>query len=219
MSLLLPLLLAATGTPADTQAGAGETLALVAEAADRPREVSSQTGSVEGTVSAERGLTEGAVVFLVPDGEIAAEPPEESVVVDQVDLRFVPQTVVVVPGTEVAFPNSDPILHNVFSPRGPGDGFNLGTYPPGETRSRRFTEPGVHVILCHVHPEMVAYVAVVPTPHHALAGEGGAFRIEGVPAGPYTLRVWLGRRSPVEREVEVRKGGVARVDVTLGSGG
>jgi hypothetical protein len=111
----------------------------------------------------------------------------------------------------VEFPNSDPILHNVFSPRGPGDGFNLGTYPPGETRSRRFVEPGVHVILCHMHPDMVAYVAVVPTPYHAVVEADGAFILDGVPAGHYTLRTWRSRRHAQDREVAVTAGQVTRV--------
>jgi hypothetical protein len=176
-----------------------------------------QAGGVEGRMSVERGHPAGTVVFLVPESEVRHNPPLDPVIVDQVDLRFVPQVVAVAPGTTVAFPNSDPILHNVFSPRGPGDGFNLGTYPPSETRSRRFTEPGMHVILCHVHPEMVAYVAVVPTPYHALVDEEGAFAITDVPAGPYSLRVWHGRRPTVEKEVVVPAGQTVRVELVLGA--
>jgi plastocyanin len=180
-------------------------------------ETQAQTGTVGGIVSVERGHPAGAVVFLVAAGEgIPHHPVEQPVVIDQVNLRFIPQVVAVLPGETVDFPNSDPVLHNVFSPRGPGDGFNLGTYPPNETRSRRFTEPGVHVILCHVHPEMLAYVMVVPTVYHAIADAGGSFAIEDVPEGRYTLRVWHGRRPTLEREVTVAAGATARVDLHLG---
>jgi plastocyanin len=173
------------------------------------------TGRIEGTVHAAGAPAEGAVVLLTGGGVASQAPPNEPVIIDQIELRFVPQVVAVSPGTTVAFPNSDPILHNVFSPRGPGDGFDLGTYPPGETRSRRFTEPGVHVILCHVHPDMVAYVAVVNTPYHAIVGRDGGFAIDGVPPGRYVLDVWRSRRPSDQREVTVANGSTTRVQVQL----
>lgn len=174
------------------------------------------TGRVEGAVHVGARPAVGAVVFLDTAVPRNFDPPELPAVIDQVDLRFVPQVVAVLPGTTVAFPNSDPILHNVFSPGGPGRGFDLGTYPPGEARSRRFLESGIHVILCHVHPEMVAYVAVVPTPYHAVVDEAGRFAMGGVPEGRYKLKVWLARRVSAERELVVRGGGVARVELQLG---
>lgn len=172
-------------------------------------------GRVEGTVHFSTRPAAGAVVFLEPGVPHSFDYPEQSAIVDQVNLRFVPQVLAVLPGTMVAFPNSDPILHNVFSPGLTGRGFNLGTYPPGEERAYRFDDPGIHVILCHVHPEMVAYVAVVPTPYRAVIDTSGAFEIEGVPPGRYTLRIWRVRRPAVEREVIVTEGGVTVVRVQM----
>jgi plastocyanin len=189
--LLIPLLL---GSTADT--------------------LRSDTGRVEGTVFTGTLPAAGAVVFLDVGSAAAADPDGAPVIIDQIDLRFVPQVVAVLGGTTVAFPNSDPILHNVFSPRGPGDGFNLGTYPPGETRARRFHEPGVHVILCHVHPEMVAYVAVVPSPYRAIVDRDGRFTIDA-PPGRYTLRVWQARRAAVHRDVTVAAGGTVRLQLQI----
>jgi plastocyanin len=174
------------------------------------------TGRVEGTLHTGTRPAAGAIVFLAGSAAAAQPPPAEPVIVDQIELRFVPQVVAITAGTTVAFPNSDPILHNVFSPRGPGDGFNLGTYPPGETRSRRFVEPGMHVILCHVHPEMVAYVAVVATPHNAVVDSAGRFAIDRVPPGRYTLHVWQPRSGRLERTVDVADGTTVRLQLQLG---
>ncbi|MBI4521480.1 MAG: hypothetical protein HY701_11630 [Gemmatimonadetes bacterium] len=174
-------------------------------------------GSVEGRVTAVNARVAGSVVFLVPENA-GPYPPSAPALIDQVNLRFVPRVVVVTPGSTVQFRNSDPILHNVFSPRGPGEGFDLGTYPRGERRARTFTDPGFHVILCHVHPEMAAFVAVVPSPYHAVVDEAGRFRIETVPAGRYTLHVWSRRREPDGLPVVVREGDVLRVEVDLGRG-
>src|SRR2546423_346437 len=54
-------------------------------------------------------------------------PAANLVVLDQVNLKFVPHVLPVLVGTTVAFPNSDEIRHNVFSPGPPR--FDLGTYP------------------------------------------------------------------------------------------
>lgn len=178
-----------------------------------------QTGIVEGRVSAVDIRVAGSVVFLVPETPTSDPPAAEPALIDQVNLRFVPRVLVVTAGTIVDFRNSDPILHNVFSPKGPGPGFDLGTYPRGEHRRRTFTDLGVHVVLCHVHPEMAAYVAVVPTRHHAIVDERGRFRIENVPAGSYTLHLWPGRRKPIQHAVHIRDGTLVRLELDLGHGG
>lgn len=157
--------------------------------------------------------TAGAVVYLVPaEGPIAAAAADTAVL-DQRDLRFEPRVLAVKPGTTVEFQNSDPILHNVFSPSGRDGGFDLGTYPRGDQRPHTFTDPGAYIVLCHVHPEMVAYIVVVPTPYYAVADEQSRFRLEGLPPGRYTLAVWHYGAAPLERAVEITPGTVLRVDL------
>lgn len=176
-----------------------------------------QTGTVRGRIYAPNVPMTGAVVYLVAErpSSVPRLPPATNPIIDQVNLRFVPRVLVVVPGTTVEFRNSDPILHNVFNPAGPGEGFNLGTYPRTDLRSRTFTEFGAHVILCHVHPEMVAYVVVVPTTYHAVVGRRGRFSIRDVPAGRFTLRVWHRRTMPFERTVEVREDRTLELELEL----
>jgi plastocyanin len=146
--------------------------------------------SVGGTLYAPGVKTEGAVVFLVPRDAARFTEPRERPIIDQVNLRFSPQVLPLRPGTTVEFRNSDPVLHNVFGLADPGPGFDLGTYPRGELRPHTFAEPGVHVILCNVHPEMVAYVVAVPTTYHSVVDAAGEFFVEAVPAGRYSVNVW-----------------------------
>jgi plastocyanin len=60
-----------------------------------------------------------AAVFLTPSGDTArAGNPERghaSAIMDQIGYQFVPRVLVVRTGTEVAFPNSDNVLHHVYS--------------------------------------------------------------------------------------------------------
>ena len=155
-----------------------------------PTRVAKGQASVGGTLYAPGVRTEGAVVFLLPRDATRFAEPRERQVIDQVNLRFSPRVLPLRTGTTVEFRNSDPVLHNVFGPADPGPGFNLGTYPRGEQRPHTFAEPGVHVILCNVHPEMVAYVVAVPTTYHSVVDAAGEFYVEQVPAGRYSVNVW-----------------------------
>jgi len=115
----------------------------------------------------------------------------------------------------VEFRNSDPVFHNVFSPGGSGERFDLGRYPQNDSRSYTFKTHGAHVILCHIHPEMVAYVIVAPTPHFAIADGTGRFRIANVPPGRYTIRVWQRRARPFEEELVVGDGKDLHLNLVL----
>ena len=144
-------------------------------------------------------------------------PPSDSAVIDQSHLRFVPRVLAVRVGSVVKFLNSDPIMHNVFSPERQGAGFDLGTYPRGESRTYAFAQPGTYVVLCHVHPEMYAYVVVVPTPFRATVDEDGGFRIDGVPSGQYTVKVWQRHESELAPKLVVGEGDL-RLTLDLSSG-
>ena len=175
-----------------------------------------QEGTVQGEVSVPAASISGVVVYLVPTVRRAAVPLAPlTVEMDQRDLRFVPQVIAVTPGSTVHFPNSDPIMHNVFSPGPRTGGFDLGTYPQSERRSFTFREEGAHVILCHVHPEMAAYVVVIASAHRAVADAAGRFRLEGVAPGTYRLRTWHRRLRTVEQLVSVAANGNVRVDLRL----
>ena len=164
--------------------------------------------SVAGTVTGPGGEPAAeAVVYLVPTEGGPARAAAETTFVDQNGLRFVPRVIAIAPGSLVVFPNSDPVLHNVFSPEKIGAGFDLGTYPRTERRMYLFFQPGVNVVLCHVHPEMVAYVVVVPTAYRAVTDDEGRFRIDDVPAGSYRVRVWHRRWRLADGPVTVVRGG------------
>lgn len=164
----------------------------------------------------------GAVVYLLPVDDTLRPEPDPPVIIDQRHLSFIPDVAVVTPGTEVRFMNSDEVLHNVFSPglrsREP---FDLGTYARTDLRAHRFMRPGVHVILCHIHPEMVAFVLVVRTPHKVVTGADGSWRLEGVPPGRYVLHGWHARhwRDELTDTIRVGPAGVDDLLVTLGRDG
>lgn len=181
-----------------------------------PATILGQEGGIDGVVLIAGHPAEGVVLYL--ESERAAAEPTPSVdttVIDQSRLRFLPPVVVGRPGLTVHFLNSDPILHNVFSPGGDGEAFDLGTYPSNTSRTHTFTKPGFHVILCHVHPEMFAYVVVVTTPYHAVTDTGGLFRIPDVPPGSYHVNVWRRGSEPRHETLVVPAAGARGLVLNL----
>jgi hypothetical protein len=106
-------------------------------------------------------------------------------------------------GTTVDFVNSDSVLHNVFTPDKCAERFNLGSWPQGQTRSYTFKQPCEATLLCNVHPEMEAFVVVVPTPYVAVTDKSGAYVIENIPDGDYTVKVWHQKLKETSRQLTV----------------
>lgn len=132
----------------------------------------------------------GVVVWLTPGaGAPAAPVAARRAKMDQKDKTFLPHVLPVLAGTLVEFPNSDPIFHNAFSNYN-GQIFDVGLYPPGSSKSFRFTRPGVVRIFCNIHASMSAVIVVLETPYFVVTGSNGRFDIPNVPPGEYTLRVY-----------------------------
>jgi plastocyanin len=145
-------------------------------------------GEVLGTV--QHVSAPGWTMVYLTRSESLSAAGADTALLDQRDLAFHPRMTTVPPGTTVAFRNSDALRHNVFSPSGPGHGFNLGTYPQAVIAYHTFVAPGTYTILCHVHPDMLAYVVVTPAEFIALVDTSGTFRFSGVPPGRWVLQLW-----------------------------
>jgi len=129
---------------------------------------------------------------------------------------FTPHLTVVQVGTTVDFQNSDSVAHNVFWTSVGGNKkltHNLGTWPKGEKRSFKFDNPGAVPLLCNVHPEMAGYIIVSPTPYFTTTDKSGAFKIENVPDGSYTVAAWHEGAKSQSKPVAVS--GDTKADFTL----
>jgi hypothetical protein len=111
-------------------------------------------------------------------------------------------------------PNDDTIFHNVFSYSRPND-FDLGLYGAGEARSVRFRAPGLVRIYCSIHENMNGLIFVTPSSLYARPDGRGRYRIAAVPAGRYRLRAWSERLPLWTRDLELRPGQAADVEVRL----
>jgi plastocyanin len=144
--------------------------------------------SVVVSDAAGKPLTD-AVVMLEPAAGRLAVAPLAGVQIAQVKRQFSPQVSVVTVGTPVTFPNNDTVRHHVYS-FSPVKTFELKLYAGVPNTPIVFDKPGIAILGCNIHDQMVAWVVVVETPFYARSAASGKARIEGVPPGNYQLRVW-----------------------------
>jgi plastocyanin len=175
--------------------------------------LAASAGTISGQVS---GVAGQSVVYVDTISGKTFPAPTQHPVIDQKGLVFQPHITAVQVGTTVDFLNSDSVAHNVFWTSIGGNkklNHNLGTWPKGERKSFKFDTPGAVPILCNVHPEMSAYLLVVPTPYFAVSDQTGNYKIENVPDGSYTVVAWHDGAKNQSKPVAVT--GDAKADFTL----
>lgn len=181
---------------------------------------SSLTGQLvlveDGEVVGDRLEFSAAVVYFEPDNGAVVEAAEQALVMTTRRRQFLPRVLTVTTGSEVIFPNEDPILHNVFSSSG-GNQFDLGLYARSEGKSHRFDQPGLVRVFCNVHPAMSAHIVVLDTPHFVTPDENGRFELSDLPALPGRLTFWHERSEPVHQDIEPTAAGVdvGQVEIPL----
>ena len=130
-----------------------------------------------------------AVVMLEPASGKLPVAPQKDIEITQARRAFHPPLTVVPVGTQVSFPNLDSVRHHVYS-FSPAKNFELKLYSGVPAKPVVFDKPGIAVLGCNIHDNMVAWVVVVDTPHYAVSGPAGKAGMPGVAAGAYRLRVW-----------------------------
>jgi plastocyanin len=157
--------------------------------------------SREASVSKRKDFS-GVVISAERVDAPSAVPPPGHAVMLQKNKMFTPHILAVTTGTAVDFPNADPIFHNAFSSYD-GQIFDVGLYPPGSSKSVRFSRPGVVRVFCNIHPSMSAIILVLNTPWFTQTDKDGSFRM-GAPPGEYELSIFH------ERATEQTLAGLAR---------
>jgi plastocyanin len=130
-----------------------------------------------------------AVVLLEPASGRVPVQPLAGVEIAQRGRQFSPQVSVVTVGTPVTFPNYDTVRHHVYS-FSPAKTFELKLYAGSPHAPVVFDKPGVAVLGCNIHDQMIAWVVVADTPFYARTSAAGQARISDVPPGTYRLRTW-----------------------------
>jgi plastocyanin len=147
----------------------------------------------------------GAVISAEPDGTPSPAPAVRAIM-DQVNLAFVPDVLVIPLHSTVQFPNSDAVSHQVYSFSSARQ-FQLPLYRGKPYPPVQFDQPGVVTLGCNIHDNMLGYIVVTAAPYFGRSDARGEFSVPDLPAGRYRVRVWhplLNEAGP-ERVVEIHE--------------
>jgi plastocyanin len=159
-----------------------------------------------------------AVVDVVPAATPAPLRTVPKAVIDQRDLMFVPETLIVRTGTEVSFPNSDNVLHQVYS-FSTAKRFQLSLYSRSQHAMVTFDKPGLVTVGCNIHDGMFGYIYVTDSPWFGATNDAGIVQIGNLPAGNYTIKIWHSRikekPEPLNQQISVSENGSITKSIRL----
>lgn len=145
----------------------------------------------------------------------SAEDPENPVQLDQNGCRFRPHVVIVPEDRTLQILNSDGILHNVHIWAMKNEAVNRAMPGRVTTMDVSFGRRERIRVGCDVHKWMGARIVVAEHPYYAVTGKDGTFRLENVPAGTHTVKIWHEKLGTQEKEVTVTPGQDTRVGFVL----
>jgi hypothetical protein len=163
-----------------------------------------------------------AVVYL-EDVDAGKPFPDDAktVMIDQKNCTFLPFMAAMANEGELEAVNSDPVTHNIHTyeimgKRGRRTAINVSQSEQGSKIKKKIKlrKGNAMKVECDVHNFMHAWVFVAKNPYYAMVDENGAFTIDGVPPGTYTVKSWHGRLGEQEVTVEVAAGGAAEASLS-----
>ena len=176
-------------------------------------------GTLAVTISGAAGSAiEGAVVIAEPVQAVARVHAWQKAVMDQHNLMFVPEVLVVMTGTAVDFPNSDQVRHQVYSFSG-AKKFELALYAGRAHAPVVFDKSGLVTLGCNIHDNMLGYIWVTDSPWYGRTAADGHLQLHDLPPGEYTVRIWHAllneSGAQLERRVSIADNQLSNASFTL----
>jgi plastocyanin len=146
-----------------------------------------------GTLSVQANLVShepfaGAVVTVAAAATHAPVAPI-SAIVDQINLAFVPDIIVLPVGSTVEFPNTDSVSHQIYS-FSPTKRFQLPLYHGKPYPPVHFDQAGIVTLGCNIHDRMVGYIVVTDASYFGRTDAHGAWSVTNLPRGIYHVSIW-----------------------------
>jgi plastocyanin len=165
-----------------------------------------------------QGLGEVVVTAAPQSGTGRAAGNPGHAVMDQLNRAFVPGVLAVAVGTSVDFPNNDTVSHQVYS-FSPAKRFQLPLYKGKSHEPVLFDKPGLVVLGCNIHDQMVGYIYVTDAPYFGTTEADGTLRLKGLAPGKYKVTFWnpLIADAPEQltQEIVVEEGAAASARLQL----
>lgn len=134
-------------------------------------------------------LSNMVVEFISKDPSIDTSTPPKTAIMKQIDQQFVPHILVINKGTEVQFPDTDDVLHHVYS-FSEAKTFEVAIYKEDIKRHITFDKAGIVELGCNIHDWMLGYLYVANSTIFAQTSSSGQASFTNLPLGSYQVKVW-----------------------------
>jgi hypothetical protein len=163
-------------------------------------------------VRIEEGGIADAVVWIddITSGKAFNFP---SPLIDQKRCSFVPH-ILLMKGGELKLGNTDLCLHNIHVYAHNNREVNKAIPPGAGAQEITLARADLVTVRCDVHKWMNSFVVVAKNPYYVISEAGGKFRLEGVPAGHYHLKVWQESLGELDQEITVEPAKSAETSFT-----
>lgn len=144
------------------------------------------------------------------------ETPTATVVIDQQGCWFKPRILGIQTNQILQVINSDPVTHNIHPMAQINREWNHSQGAGDPPLGRKFIKQEVMIpVKCNIHSWMRAYIGVLEHPYFAVSKTDGAFTIENLPPGNYTVAVWQEKLGTEERHVVVAPHSNAKMNIAF----
>jgi hypothetical protein len=144
------------------------------------------------------------------------ETPATNVVLEQRGCQFIPHVLGLQLNQTLEVRNGDRTTQNVHATPKNNPDRNQSQAPFSEPVTMRFGNPEVAIpIKDNQHPWKKAYVGVFTHPFFSVSDRKGAFTIEGLPPGNYTIGAWHEEFGEKTFEVTIYPGSPQSLDISF----
>jgi hypothetical protein len=176
----------------------------------------SDPGHLEQVVVGANGGLENVVLYI-SDWSGSAQTSTAVPVFDQKNCMYTPHVLAMDVGQTFKVTTSDQTTHNIHPLPNPMTGnipWNQSQPPGASPVEKSWKTAEVIPVQCNIHPWMHGWFVVVKGPY-ATTDSNGAYTINNVPPGNYTVTAWQETYNTLTQKVTVAAGGAATADFTF----
>lgn len=169
----------------------------------KDKEVCDKSPKFDQSVVVKDGNLANAVVTIT-DIKSGKKADLKKVVLDQNGCEYKPHVLAFQAGSPIEILNPDGILHNVHSYSKVNSPFNMAQPKFKKNLAVKIEKPEAVEVKCDVHGWMQGWLIATANPYFAVTDGSGAFKLENVPAGSYTVEVWHEKLGKSTQKVTVK---------------
>jgi hypothetical protein len=179
----------------------------------------SDPGHLETYVVSSGGGLENVVVYITEGltGPAASQTAATEPVFDQKNCMYTPHVLALDVDQKFKVTTSDQTTHNIHPLPNPMTGnipWNQSQPPGASPVEKSWKAAEVIPVQCNIHPWMHGWFVVVKGPY-ATTDSNGAFTINNVPPGSYTVTAWQEAAGTQTQKVTVAAGGAGSANFTF----